>query len=220
MNEANKGIKVSPTAISIIVLLVIQIIVFAFGYGTTTQQVKFNRELIQSYQNNQNSIMVKLDDLNTRITRIETMLQNRGGEMCWLTDLFKKDLTELKPAGVIDVHTASSILLDKLEEMGDDKAEIYLPDIDVKIYNKNEVASAHELEEVASIKYVVDEFDCDDYAAELYGKFAGLLWTMKHALNFFYSEDNEIWFIEPQTGKLSQTLEDWQGLDVRFFLAR
>ena len=79
MNEANKGIKVSPTAISIIVLLVIQIIVFAFGYGTTTQQVKFNRELIQSYQNNQNSIMVKLDDLNTRITRIETMLQNRGG---------------------------------------------------------------------------------------------------------------------------------------------
>jgi len=140
--------------------------------------------------------------------------------MCWLTDFFKKDSTELKPAGVIDINTASSILLDKLEEMGDDKAEIYLPDIDVKIYNKNVIISARELEEVASIKYVAEVHDCDDYAADLYGKFAGLLWTTKHALNFFYSEDNELWFIEPQTGELSQTMEDWQGFDVRFFLAR
>jgi len=78
MNEPNKGLKISPTAISIIVLLVMQIVVFAFGYGTTTQQVKFNRELIQAYQSNQTSIMVKLDDLNSRITRIETMLQKQG----------------------------------------------------------------------------------------------------------------------------------------------
>jgi len=77
VSEVNKGIRVNPAVISIIVLLVVQIAVFAFGYGTTTQQVKFNRELIQAYQNNQASIMLKLDDLNTRITRIETMLRNQ-----------------------------------------------------------------------------------------------------------------------------------------------
>jgi len=126
----------------------------------------------------------------------------------------------IKPCGTIDINTASSILLDKLEEMGDDKAEIYLPDSDIKIYNKSEVAKAHELKEVSSIKYVAETMDCDDFAAELYGKFAGLVWTNIHALNWFYDEAATFWFIEPQTKVLSKVLENWQGEEIRFFLAR
>ncbi len=126
---------------------------------------------------------------------------------------------ELKPCGVIDIHTASSILLDKLEEMGQSQAEIYLPDMDIKIYNKAKVMKAYELEEVSAIKYS-PAFDCDDFAADLYGKFAGLAWTNVHALNWFYDEASTFWWIEPQSGKLSLTLEAWQGNSVRFFIAR
>jgi hypothetical protein len=126
----------------------------------------------------------------------------------------------IKPVGTIDIHMASSILLDKLDEIGDDRAEIYLPDEAIKIYNKDEVAKSHELKEVSSIKYVAEEHDCDDFAAELYGKFAGLAWTNVHGLNFFYDQEAIFWWIEPQTRKLSLVLETWQGYEVRFFLAR
>jgi len=125
----------------------------------------------------------------------------------------------IKPVGTIDINVASSILLDKLDEM-DDKAEIYLPDTDIKVYRKDDVIKAHELSEVSSIKYVAEVMDCDDFAAELYGKFAGLVWTNVHALCFFIDDNSTFWFIEPQSGKLSQTLEKWQGAEIRFFLAR
>ncbi len=131
-----------------------------------------------------------------------------------------KFTTVIQPIGTIDINLASSILLDKLEEIGDDKAEIYLPDTDIKIYNKAEVISSYALEEVSSIKYEAEKFDCDDFAAKLYGKFAGLVWTNVHSLNWFFDESSTFWWIEPQTRKVSRTLEAWQGSEVRFFLAR
>ena len=139
----------------------------------------------------------------------------------FLLSLFipKEPTKTLKPCSVIGINEASSILLDKLEEMGDDKAEIYLPDTSIKTYLKADVSKSYELEEVSSLKYS-PEFDCDDFAAELYGKFAGLVWTSLHALNFFYDEAETFWFLEPQTRKLSRTLEGWQGDDIRFFLSR
>jgi len=36
--------------------------------------VRFNRELIQAYQTNQVSIMTKLDDQSTRLTKLEVQL--------------------------------------------------------------------------------------------------------------------------------------------------
>ena len=126
----------------------------------------------------------------------------------------------IKPVGTIDIHLASSILLDKLEEIGDDKAKIYLPDNDMKIYNKEEVANSLELKEVSLIKYIPEEQDCDDFAAKLFGKFAGLVWTNLHSLNCFIDEQQIFHFIEPQTGKISDKLEGWQGGDIRFILLR
>uniref|UniRef100_A0A6M3JPB7 Agglutinin C-terminal domain-containing protein n=1 Tax=viral metagenome TaxID=1070528 RepID=A0A6M3JPB7_9ZZZZ len=126
----------------------------------------------------------------------------------------------IQPCGTIDINTASSILLDKLEEIGQGAAEIYLPDTDIKIYNKDEVVNSYELREVSLIPYIPEKFDCDDFAAELYGKFAGLVWSDVHALNWFISEDNKFYFIEPQTRRLSPILDTWQGYKIRFFLGR
>ena len=127
---------------------------------------------------------------------------------------------EIEPCGLVDINEASSILLDKMEEIGDEKAEIYLPDSNIKIYNKKDVENALALEEIGAIEYVAEKMDCDDFAALAYGKFLGLVWTNLHAMNWFLDEDSEIWWVEPQTGKLSKGLEGWQGDTVRFFLGR
>ena len=126
----------------------------------------------------------------------------------------------IKPIGTIDINKASSILLDKLEEIGDSDAGIYLPDKGIKIYKKEDVNKAYELEEVSSISYIAEAHDCDDFAAKLFGKFAGLVWTNVHALNWFLDENSNFWWIEPQKRKVSSALEAWQGSEVRFFIAR
>jgi hypothetical protein len=138
--------------------------------------------------------------------------------MCFL---FKKTPNPtINPIGNIDLNSAGSILLDKLEEIGQDKAEIYMPDVSLKVYNKEEVKKCFELEEVSSIQYVSESFDCDDFAAELYGKFAGLVWTNVHALNWFIDDTNTFYFIEPQNKKIAEKLDSWQGTEIRFFLGR
>ena len=126
----------------------------------------------------------------------------------------------LMPAGYITVVEASSILLDVIESLDDDTAGLYLPDQAIKTYNKSEVIASNELREVSAITYIKEEHDCDDFAALLYGLFAGLVWTKIHSLNWFIDEDKTFWWIEPQSGKLSRTLEGYQGKDVRFFIGR
>ena len=70
-----RSFRVNYGILSILVILLLQILLFSFGYGMLTQQVTSNRDLIKSYQTNQISILDKLDAYNTRLTRIETILQ-------------------------------------------------------------------------------------------------------------------------------------------------
>ncbi len=127
---------------------------------------------------------------------------------------------ELKPCGTIDINLMSSILLNKLEEMKDDHAELYLADKDCKIYNKEEVKAFLSLDETDKIVFVAERQDCDDFAAELFGNGISLVWSNLHALNWFIDETEILWFIEPQTDQLAQNLENWQGWDIRMFLSR
>lgn len=123
------------------------------------------------------------------------------------------------PFGTISIHTMSSILLDKLEAMGCD-ADIYLPDMECKVYRKSDVMACERLKEVASIQYVSEAYDCDDFAAIGFALGLGIAWTNVHALNWFVDENGMFWFVEPQTCVISETLEGWQGDDIRFFIGR
>jgi len=132
--------------------------------------------------------------------------------MCW--NLTKKTL---KSCGTIDIHQMSSILLDKIEEMGDNSVDLYLADVSCKIYNKETVKKFLSLDETDKIGYIAEEMDCDDFSAELYGKGVPLIWTNTHAFNWFIDETDTLWFVEPQTDKLSKVLDNW---NIRFFLSR
>ena len=151
-------------------------------------------------------VIVELARARTRITLLEAQL----------VELQK----QIPVGGVIGINEMSSIILDKLDEMRDDKAELYLADKLCKVHKKADVVRFLGLDETDKIVYSEDDFDCDDYAAVLYGKGLGLLWTSVHALCWFIDENNVLWFLEPQTDVISQVLDDWQGWDCRFFLSR
>ena len=131
-----------------------------------------------------------------------------------------KPQTEIQAAGTMDIHEMSSILLDYLDSIGDENAGIFLPDGDCKIYSKIDVMNYLGLDETSEIAFVDEIHDCDDFAAKMFGKFAGLVWTGVHALNWFIDTENKLWFVEPQNDKIADRLEDWQGAQVRFFLGR
>uniref|UniRef100_A0A6H2A1Y7 Agglutinin C-terminal domain-containing protein n=1 Tax=viral metagenome TaxID=1070528 RepID=A0A6H2A1Y7_9ZZZZ len=152
--------------------------------------------------------------------KIRDIIRQLACSICHFLGGKDESTPKLKPAGTIDIHRMSSILLDKLEEMGDTHAELYLADVACKVYKKDDMVKWLSLDETDEITYIAEKMDCDDFAAELYGKGIPLLWSNVHALNFFISEDEKLYFVEPQTDKISQTLENWQGWDCRFFLSR
>ena len=126
----------------------------------------------------------------------------------------------IQPCGTIDYALVDAIVRAKAAEIDDKDFEIYIPDSANKVYDRAIVLTSLELKEVAAIAYVEQSSDCDDFAAILYGKFAGLIWTNLHAFNWFIDETDTLWYIEPQKKELSQTIEGWGGNDIRFFLGR
>lgn len=120
----------------------------------------------------------------------------------------------IQPCGIILRQQAKAILSTI------DNKPIYLPDATVAIYDKNAVAAFLDLNPVSEITYLPDDHDCDDFAAELYFLFAGLVWTDTHALNWFIDENLKFWYIEPQNDTIADKLLDWQGNRIQFFLSR
>ncbi len=133
--------------------------------------------------------------------------------------IYEADIPPLLPCGTISVDEYSSICLDVLEGYNID-ADIHLPDGAMKIYFYEAVVNDGNLDRVDSLTYVPEIHDCDDFAAELYGEWAGLVWTDVHALNFFIDENRKFWFVEPQSQKIADKLDDWQGKSVRFLIGR
>jgi len=144
-----------------------------------------------------------------------------------LSDLIKqlryeivRRLITLQPAGTINSKKMATILRAKMNDMGC-KAEIYIPDAEMKVYRKEDVIRFLRLNEVNEISYIPGGIhDCDDFAAKLFGKGFSLVWTDKHALNYFIDVYDNYWFVEPQADKIAANLASWQGERIRFFLGR
>jgi hypothetical protein len=125
-------------------------------------------------------------------------------------------------AGEISGSGVYSILKDKFPN-----ASIYISDLTFQTCSKEEVQKIIDWSKVQQRKYVVEAFDCDDFSYALQGAVSiypwstipfGIIWTNKHALNFFVSSDRKVWFVEPQKGQIQETLEAWQGDEIQLLV--
>lgn len=74
MTEDNYKFRISIGMISIIVLLVINLVAFAFTYGILSAQVSTNTVLIEQNRILQQAVSLQLNDYNARLARIEVLL--------------------------------------------------------------------------------------------------------------------------------------------------
>ncbi len=104
---------------------------------------------------------------------------------------------------------------------------IYLSDSQYWLCSDADIEKFLSQDDTNKMGYVAEERDCDDFSYRLMGQLSipewsgiafGIVWTEKHALNCFISETGKFWFVEPQTGKLQDKLEAWQGSEILFIL--
>jgi hypothetical protein len=104
-------------------------------------------------------------------------------------------------------------------------AEVFLSDKSYLACSRADIEAFLDQDKTNKHQYVVEEYDCDDFSYRLMGQFAvegwarlafGIVWTDRHALNCFITENGEFRLIEPQTDKIQKGLEDWQGSEWRF----
>jgi len=101
------------------------------------------------------------------------------------------------------------------------EGELYLSDNkDYKLCNLDDINTFLEADKTDKMKYIEDEFDCDDFANRLFGQFSipswssltiGKMWTNLHACLLLIDQNEELWILEPQTDELQTDLEPWQG---------
>ena len=128
--------------------------------------------------------------------------------------------TELKSAGFVTIESAAVTLAAKLREY-DSSALIFLPDSKLKTYSLDTVKGQYQLEEIQKLTYVAETHDCDDFAAKAFAQGLGLIWTDLHALNWFFSPNCTLFFVEPQSLKVATDLESWQySKNLQFFIGR
>ena len=90
--------------------------------------------------------------------------------------------------------------------------DIYISDRRLDLLRKEDVMTFLWIDKTNGKEYKEEVWDCDDFARDLYCRaknhFAekrglnaafGLVWTSKHAFNFFVDTNREVFFIEPQT---------------------
>lgn len=77
--------------------------------------------------------------------------------------------------------------------------------------NSKEVLSLLINTKIIKQDYVIQKYDCDDYAFALKGFFSqkglsnstfGIMISRTHAYNFFLDEEKQLWIMEPQSSKV------------------
>ena len=90
-----------------------------------------------------------------------------------------------------------------------------------------DVEALLDVDETNHLKYVESKFDCENFAALLWGQFntpdwapfaIGYMWTDKHGMIMCIDANEDLWLIEPQTDARRSDLDSWQGAKLRFVI--
>ena len=121
-----------------------------------------------------------------------------------------------EPDGHMQYDLYKQTILDAINFNNDDQHfKAYVPDELNKVWKKETIVKFLKADEVDKIEFIDEEMDCDDHARILFGRGLPLIWTFNHAMNWFIDPDGVLWYVEPQTDKISATLE---GIHMRFMI--
>jgi len=141
---------------------------------------------------------------------------------------FFDSFQELATAEKVGTVTGPSIK-SQLKKIGVPSHKIEITDMSYKQYELNTLKTALQFNLFRHLKYYSDNFDCEKYAYSLYALIKNILRDSTigtiyvnrpiegttlmegHALNFFFTKENEILLIEPQTNEMFEMPSDWQA---------
>ena len=144
--------------------------------------------------------------------------------MSWLSDLFTSKPV-VKPA--VRKKVDGAYVFNILNALVPPATHIYISDSYYWLCSDADIKTFLSMDATNRDKYTAEEYDCDDFSYRLMGQLSvpqwssiafGILWTNLHALNCFISDTGKFYFIEPQSDKLQEKLEPWQGNEVLFIL--
>ena len=110
---------------------------------------------------------------------------------------------------------------------------IYLSDGDYDLPSDKDVKSFVDSDPTSNEVYGerrhsgdMEDFDCDDFAYMLMGNSCkensswafGIIWTEAHAFCIYVNNLKRIMFVEPQSDKILDYIESWQGKSPRFIV--
>jgi hypothetical protein len=131
------------------------------------------------------------------------------------------------PAPLTRVKADSNSIFDILVKVNPPATHIYINDYEYRLCSKEDIAQFLRQDWTNKKDYVKEEYDCDDFSYRLMGQFSvkdwsgialGIVWTDLHALNCLIDNNGKFYFIEPQSDKLQENLEAWQGNEILFIL--
>ncbi len=146
--------------------------------------------------------------------------------MCWW---IKKKVETPEPVikPVVRKQVDGNYIFNILNAVQPSATHIYLSDSQYWLCSDADIENFISRDDTNKMGYVAEERDCDDFSYRLMGQLSvpdwsgtafGIVWTNLHALNCFIDEGGKFWFVEPQTDKLQDKLEEWQGSEILFIL--
>lgn len=153
--------------------------------------------------------------------------------MCWkrILELLNNLLNPVKEQPKPVLHLSNKVdgnyIFNILKEVKPTATHIYISDSTYWLCTKDDIKSFLSMDATNKDQYVPELHDCDDFSYRLMGQLStlewsgiafGIVWTNLHALNCLIDINGKFWFIEPQSDKLQDKLESWQGSEILFIL--
>jgi hypothetical protein len=142
--------------------------------------------------------------------------------MCF--KIFKKT-TNLIPTKKVQV--TSNYIFDILNKITPSATHIYISDSLYWLCSKQDIDNFISQDDTNKMGYITEERDCDDFSYRLMGQLSipdwsgiafGIVWTNVHAFNCLIDESGKFYFVEPQSGKLYETIQPYMGNEILFIL--
>ena len=133
----------------------------------------------------------------------------------------------LEPIAPHSAKTITYLQLQRLLKELFPTADIYLSDKVYLLCDNEDVAAFLAMDKTNRQEFVAEKYDCDDFAYRLMGQYSvphwsdlalGLIWTDKHAMNYYVDESGKLWYVEPQNDTVADKLAEWQGTRVRMIM--